>query len=143
LELLPDDFLSGKAKAGRVVKMAVLPFAYRDAAHTSACDLCPDRLVMDRTSEDASKLVTAFFYESLARYPRMQLVPYERVRELAGADMRETVTRVAEAEGVDVVVVGAVLELRDRLGDPRRPEQRGGAALYAAALELPSGRPVW
>jgi len=143
-QLWPDDGLfTGKAKPGRIVRIAVLPFAYRDAGNARTCDLCPDRLVMDKTSEDAALLVTAFFYEALAKHPRMQVVPYERIRELQGADMRETITRVSEAEDVEMVLVGAVLELRDRIGDPRSPQQRGGAAIYAAALQLPSGKPLW
>ena len=139
----PAALLRGPAKGGRITNVAVLPFAYRDDAGVHPCDLCPDTLVMDVTSADDAELVTAFFYEALTRHPRVRVLPFERVSAGRGATMRETLDALAEGEQVDAVVVGALLELRPRIGDPRSPEQRGGAAIYAALLDLPSGRPIW
>jgi len=139
---MPGDLFRSD-DSGPTRRVAVLPFAYRDAAATKTCDLCPDRVVMDLTSQDDALLATAFVYEGLARYPRIQVVPFERVRDAEGATMRETVTNLAAREELDAVIVGALLELRPRLGDPRAPTQRGGAALYVAVLDLPSGSPFW
>jgi hypothetical protein len=140
---VPRGLLGDSGTAKRAARVAVLPFAYRDASGVKPCDLCPDKLVMDVTSRDDALLATAFLYEALARHPRLQIVPYESVQAVHGETMRETLTRLSETEKLDVVVVGALLELRERLGDPRDPEQRGGAAVYAAMLDLPSGRAVW
>jgi hypothetical protein len=140
---IPRALLGEQATAKRVARIAVLPLAYRDGAGSRSCDLCPDRVVMDVTSEDDAMLLTAFMYEALARHPRLQVVPYETVASAQGGSMRATLDRLAQEQQLDAVVVGAVLELRDRIGDPRDPAQRGGAALYAALLDLPSGRPVW
>jgi len=137
---LPGDFGSDK---GPIKRVAILPFAYRAADGATPCDLCPDRVVMDVTSERDALLVTAFLYEGLARYPRIQVIPFDHVRASQGATMRETLSNLAEKEHLDAAVVGAVLELRPRLGDPREPKQRGGAAVYAALLDLPSGAPIW
>jgi hypothetical protein len=141
-QIMPDNPLGGST-VGKAARIAVLPFAYRGAGGVHACDLCPDTVVMARTSEDDALLVTAFFYEALTRHPRLQVVDFERIREVEGASMRDTLTRLAELEKLDAVIVGALLELRPRLGDPRDPEQRGGAAIYAALLDLPSGRLRW
>jgi hypothetical protein len=143
-DVLPERFFRSPAKAGgRIARVAILPFAYRDDAATHPCDLCPDKLVMDVTSAGDAQLVTAFFYEALTRHPRIQVIPYDRVQASEGGTMRETLERLADSEDVDAVVVGALLELRQRIGDPREPRQRGGAAMYAALLDLPSGRPIW
>ena len=143
-DLLPERWFGSPAKpGGRIAHVAILPFAYRDDAGTHPCDLCPDKVVMDVTSASDAQLVTAFFYEALTRHPRIQVVSYDRVKAAGGESMRETLERLAESEDVDAVVIGALLELRQRIGDPREPRQRGGAAMYAALLDLPSGRPMW
>jgi hypothetical protein len=141
-DLIPRDLLRPDDK-GPVRRIAVLPFAHRGAESSFLCDLCPDRVVMDVTSENDASLATAFLYEALTRYPRIQVLPYERVRQFQAPTMRETITKLAEQEKLDGVLVGALLELRPRLGDPRTPKQRGGAALYVALLDLPSGLPAW
>jgi len=137
---LPGDLDSDK---GPIKRIAVLPFAYRGAGGGVPCDLCPDRLVMAVTSEQDALLATAFLYEGLARHPRIQVIPYERVRQYQGATMRETLANLASKEHLDGAVVGALLEMRPRLGDPRDPKQRGGAAVYAALLDVASGEALW
>jgi hypothetical protein len=140
---VPRSLLGGGDTAKRLARVAILPLAYRDGDGVRPCDVCPDTLVMDVTSEDDALLVTAFFYEELARHPRLQIVPYETIQAAQADTMRDTLTNLAATEQVDAVVVGALLELRERLGDPRHPDQRGGASVYAALLDLPSGEPVW
>jgi hypothetical protein len=135
--------LFGSSTVKHVRHIAVLPLAYRAPDGTHTCDMCPDRLVMDVTSQQDALLVTSFFYEALLGHPRLQIIPFETVQAAAGETMQETVTRLAETEKVDAVLVGALLELRSRLGDPREPTQRGGASVYAALLDLPSGHAVW
>jgi hypothetical protein len=140
---VPSGLLGDPGTAKRTARIAVLPFAYRDGNGARQCDICPDTLVMDVTSQDDALLMTAFLYEALTRHPRLQIVPYETVQAAQGDSMRATLDHLARTENLDAVVVGALLELRDRFGDPRSPDQRAGAAVYAALLDLPSGRPVW
>jgi hypothetical protein len=141
---VPRSLLWGDGDtAKRVARIAVLPLAYRDGDGVRPCDACPDTLVMDVTSEDDALLVTAFFYEELARHPRLQVVPYDTIQAAQADTMRDTLTNLAATEQIDAVVVGALLELRERLGDPGNPDQRGGASVYAALLDLPSGEPIW
>jgi hypothetical protein len=135
--------LFGPSTAKRVRHIAVLPMAYRAADGVHPCDMCPDTIVMDMTSAEDALLVTSFFYEALLRHPRLQVIPFETVQAATGPTMRDTITRLTETEQVDAVLVGGLLELRSRLGDPRDPSQRGGASVYAALLNLPSGRAVW
>jgi len=133
----------GPGTAKHVRHIAVLPFAYRASDGVHPCDMCPDKLVMDVTSPEEALLITSFFYEALLGHPRIQIIPFETVQAAAGATMGETVERLSQTEKVDAVVVGALLELRERLGDPRSPSQRGGASVYAALVNLPSGHAAW
>jgi len=141
-QYLPDNPFSA-ARSTPVRTIAVLPFAYRAEDGTRACDLCPDTLVMDKTSEQDALLVTAFFHEALTRHPSLTVIPNERILAARGETMEQTLAVIAAEEEIDAVVVGALLELRPRLGDPRDPYQRGGAAIYAALIDMRSGNPVW
>ncbi len=98
---------------------------------------------MDVTSADEALLVTAFFYEALAQHPSIHVVPHESVEAARGHTMRETLERLLAREQIDAVLVGALLELRPRIGDPQDPRQRAGAALYAALLDVDTGKPLW
>jgi hypothetical protein len=98
---------------------------------------------MAPTSEADAQLATAFFYEQIARYPRFTIVPEQTTERYYADTMDETITRLTEAERVDTVVVGALLEIRPRIGDPRRPERLGGASVYAAALDVGTGDASW
>ncbi len=135
--------LLGTQTAGRVRRIAVLPFAYRDASGAHPCDMCPDKLVMDTTSQEDALLVTAFFYEALLGHPRIQLIPFDTVQAAEGDTMGAKVQHLSDTEKIDGVLVGGLLEMRQRLGDPRAPSQRAGASIYAALLNLPSGHAVW
>jgi hypothetical protein len=138
-------FGGGKASgsSGQIRKIAILPFAYRDAQHIAPCSLCPDKLVMAPTSRDDALLVTAFFHEAMTTYPRFSTVPFDTVARFATEDMDETAERLWAVEGVDAVLVGALLELRPRVGDPRDPEFSAGAAVYAALVEASTKRVLW
>jgi hypothetical protein len=142
------DFISRplggrNAIAHRALRIAIVPLAYRDAASTRSCDVCPNDLVMAPTSTADAQLATAFFYEQIARYPRFTIVPEQTMERYYADTMDETITRLTEAERVDTVVVGALLEIRPRIGDPRRPERLGGASVYAAALDIETGEASW
>jgi len=137
-------YLGGEEQTREIRRIAILPFAYRGDDGGRPCDLCPRDVEMKPTSKDDADLVTAFFYEQATRYPRLTILPYDRVEQLSGATMRETVAQISVLEKVDAVLVGAVIELRDRGGDdPLHPTHPAGVAVYAALLELPSGTPVW
>lgn len=129
--------------AGAIRRIAIIPFAYRDGASIYPCTLCPDRVVMADTSRDDALLVTAFFHEALTTYPRFSILPYDRVERFATDDMDETRERLFAVEGIDAVLVGALMELRARTGDPREPEAKGGAAVYAALVDASTGQALW
>ena len=126
-----------------VRRIAILPFAYRDAERTVRCSICPDKLIMAKTSQDQAMLVTAFFHEALTTYPSLSILPFETVERFRTDDMSETADRLYAVEGIDAVLVGALLELRPRRGDPREPTSRAGAALYAALVEPLTRRVLW
>ena len=140
---LPENPFVSPEVPGDIKRIAVLPFAYRDESGIRPCTLCPNPLVMAQTSEDDALLVTAFFYEALTRHPRFEVVPYETVDRFAGDTMSQTLERLQVMESVDAVLVGALLELRPRVGDPQNPEEAGGAAVYAALIDANSGRSLW
>lgn len=128
---------------GAAHTIAVLPFAYRTDDYRTECDMCPHGLVMAKTSERDARLVTALFYEALNNYPRFRIIPYRTVERHQHATMEDTVASLHDAQPFDVAVVGALLEVRDRIGDPRAPYRLGGASVYAAALAMPGGEPIW
>jgi len=136
-------FFGRNTDALPVRQIAVLPFAYRGPESRSDCDICPNPLLMSKTSPGDALLVTAFFYEALQRYPRFDVLPYDTVRRFESETMDETVARITEEHRLDAVIVGALLEMRPRRGDPQKPSLTGGASIYAAALDVSTGEPVW
>jgi hypothetical protein len=140
---LPDNPFVSPEVPGRIRRIAVLPFAYRDAQGTVPCTLCPNPVVMAPTSEDDALLVTAFFYEALTRHPRFQVVPPDIVARFMGDTMEETTERLEVMESVDAVLVGALLELRPRVGSPQDPTDPGGAALYVALIDAETKTQLW
>jgi hypothetical protein len=137
-------YLGGEEQSREIRRIAILPFAYRSDDDGRPCDLCPRHVDMKPTSKEDADLVTGFFYEQATRYPRLTILPYERVEQLQGATMRETLAQIDAVEKIDAVLVGAVIEFRDRGGeDPLSPTHPAGVAVYAALLEIPSGAPVW
>ncbi len=133
----------GGGEHGRTLSIAILPFAYRDASGGLPCELCPDRLVMAPTSRDEALLVTAFFYEALESHPRFTVLPEETVSLFFDGSLAHTADRLRAEKGVEAVLVGGLLELRQRIGDPRAPDRRAGAAVYAALIGLNDGEILW
>ena len=140
---LPDNPFISPEVPGRIRRVAVLPFAYRDEHGTVPCSMCPNPVVMAPTSEGDALLVTAFFYEALTRHPRFQVVPPDVVARFMADTMEETTERLEVMESVDAVLVGALLELRPRLGSPQAPSEAGGAAIYVALIDAKTKAPLW
>ena len=68
---------------------------------------------------------------------------YDTVERYWADTMDAMVAQLTEAQALDAIIVGALLEVRERLGDPRQPERLGGVSIYVAALQVPTGRPLW
>jgi hypothetical protein len=140
---LPDNPFVSPEVPGRIRRVAVLPFAYRDEQGTVPCSMCPNPVVMAPTSEDDALLVTAFFYEAMTRHPRFQVVPPDIVARFMADTMEETTERLEVMESVDAVLIGALLELRPRLGSPQEPSEAGGAAIYVALIDAKTKAQLW
>ena len=140
---LPDNPFISPEVPGRIRRIAVLPFAYRDEQGTVPCSMCPNPVVMAPTSEDDSLLVTAFFYEALTRHPRFQVVPPDIVARFMADTMEETTERLEVMQNIDAVLIGALLELRPRVGSPQDPTEPGGAAIYVALVDAKTKVQVW
>jgi hypothetical protein len=95
------------------------------------------------TSEEDALLVTAFFHEALTTYPVLTVLSSESVERFRTEDMAESVDRIFAVEAVDAVLIGALMELRPREGDPRTPTSPAGAAIYAALVEPMTIRVLW
>ena len=140
---LPDNPFVSPEVPGRIRRIAVLPFSYRDEYGTVPCTMCPNPVVMASTSEDDALLVTAFFYEALTRHPRFQVVPPDIVARFMADTMEETTERLEVMQGIDAVLVGALLELRPRVGSPLDPSEPGGAAIYVALIDARTKAQLW
>lgn len=140
---LPDNPFLSPEVPGRIRRIAVLPFAYRDELGAVPCTMCPNPVILAPTSEDDALLVTAFFYEALTRHPRFEVVPSQTVARFMGESMEETTDRLEVMQSIDAVLVGALLELRPRLGNPQKPEDPGGAAVYVALIDARTRRQLW
>jgi len=140
---LPDNPFVSPEVPGRIRRIAVLPFAYRDEHGTVPCTMCPNPVVMAPTSEDDALLVTAFFYEALTRHPRFQVVPPDIVARFMADSMEETTERLEVMQNIDAVLIGALLELRPRLGSPQSPTEPGGAAIYVALIDAKTKAQLW
>jgi hypothetical protein len=140
---LPENPFVSPEVPSDIQKIAVLPFAFRDEVGIHPCTLCPNAVIMAPTSADDATLVTGFFYEALTRHPRFEVVPFDIVDRFIGDTMQQTVDRLQVMEDIDAVLVGALLELRPRIGDPQDPAEAGGAAVYAALLDARSGKQLW
>lgn len=138
-----STLFGGDENKRKIRRVAILPFGYRAVGENVACSLCPDKLVMAETSHSEAMLVTAFFHEALTTYPGLSILPFETVERFQGTTMSETMDRLYAMEEIDAVLVGALMELRPREGDPRTPTSAGGAAVYAALVEPLTERVLW
>jgi hypothetical protein len=138
-----STLFGGGDEKPKIRRVAILPFGYRTPGENVACTLCPDTLVMANTSHDDAMLVTAFFHEAMTTYPGLSILPFETVERFQGTTMSETMDRLYAMEEIDAVLVGALMELRPREGDPRTPTAPAGAAVYAALVEPLTERVLW
>ncbi|MFT5042736.1 MAG: hypothetical protein ACI8TX_003729, partial [Hyphomicrobiaceae bacterium] len=131
---LPSLGLAGVPEELPPVRLAILPAAYAGATDGRACELCPADLTLTPSGNaDHALLVTAFFYEQLARHPRFRIVDHTITDQLAADGMPGAVAELKARDLADAVVVAAVVELRERLGSAKNPEQSAGLNLYAMA----------
>ncbi|TFH21599.1 MAG: hypothetical protein E4H03_10270 [Myxococcales bacterium] len=139
------SFLRGKSDTTPVPvrTIVILPLAYRAEDSRRDCDVCPNPLLMSETSAESALLVTAFFYEALSRHPRFDVVPYETVSRYQAETMDAMLADLTADRKLDAVLVGGLLEMRPREGDPRTPTKTGGASIYAAVLDVGTGETVW
>jgi len=137
------DFLA-RERAGRIKRIAVLPFAYRGGdGEGLECTMCPEPIDMKPTSRSDAELATAFYYEALTRHPRFEVVSFERAAQLGAETAEEMAARLREGDSVDAFVVGALIELRPRFGDPSAPQSRAAATFYVALVDSRSGERLW
>ncbi len=124
-------------------RIAIIPFAYRGPNDSVVCTVCPDVGEVQETSREDALLVTAFFHEALTTYPRLSILPFEAVDRLLVPDMAESLERLQVAEDIDAVLVGTLVGLRPREGDPRNPSARGGASIYVALVDPLTENVLW
>jgi hypothetical protein len=123
-----STLFGGEENKREIRRIAILPFAFRDAERTVPCTLCPDKLVLAETSEEDALLVTAFFHEALTTYPVLTVLSSESVERFRTEDMAESVDRIFAVEAVDAVLIGALMELRP--------------VTFQRASEIISGEPI-
>jgi hypothetical protein len=126
-----------------VRKIAIVPFAFESAVTSRPCDLCPEPVEMSETSRTSAILTTAFFFEELTHYPRFDTVEVRRINTLVDYSMADALELFRVMDGIDAVFIGAVVDLREREGDPNKPTRAAGATLYAALLDAHSGGVLW
>lgn len=129
-------------------RIAVLPVAYVDAAgEGQPCDLCPADLKMKPTSRLPARLITGFLYEKIARHPRLLFPTPETVDKFMAASpthsLRQLAASLAAAGKADYAVVGALQDLRQRVGPDDDPTTPAGVTLYAALIEAKTGKILW
>ncbi len=131
-----------RAKTG-LRKIAILPVAYSAGGAGYTCELCPASVTMQPTGAEAARLVSAFFYENMARHPRFLTVRYETVAAVASKGMRAAAADLASRGKADAVLVAALVALRARVGDDETPERPAGAVLFASLVDARSGAVLW
>ncbi len=136
------DWWGGEETLG-IRRIAILPMAFADPAGGRSCDLCPADLALEPTTAAQARLVTGFFYEAMARHPRYQVMPDREVAQLDGLSMRAASQKLAAEDRVDAVLVGALVDLREREGRVAQPTQPAGAAIHSILVDVQTGEPVW
>ena len=139
----PEASPDAVAEKGGLRKIAILPVAYVGEGGGYACDLCPESVKMQQTSAQAARLTTAFFYENVARHPRLLTARYETVAAAASKGMRAGATELAARGQADAVLIAALVALRPRVGNDHNPEHPAGAALFASLVDARSGAVLW
>jgi len=129
---LPVDLVGGR---GKVIAIAVLPAAWTDGKTSNSCELCPDAVVLKSVTGADAELVTAFFYEALARHPAYHALDRDSVSPRKGESKRQLAERLAARGEVDVFLVPALAETVPRVGTARTATVSGEATVYAALLD--------
>jgi hypothetical protein len=131
----------------RLRKVAVLPMAYIDASGGQPCDLCPAEVQMKPTSPSSARLITGFIYEAIASHPRLLFPTPETVDKAVAAapahSLRQTAAQLAAAGRAELVIVSALVELRQRVGPDDAPTTPAGITLYVALVNASSGEIQW
>jgi len=130
-EELSMDQVDGR---GGVVTIAVLPAAWTDGKTSNSCELCPDAVVLKSVAGADAELVTAFFYEALARHPGYRALDRDSVSARKGESKQQLVKRLAARGEVDAFLVPALAETVPRVGTARTATVSGEATVYAALL---------
>lgn len=128
-------------------KIAILPVAWTDGTNGQPCDLCPASVVMKPTDLLSSRLATGFIYEQVATHPRFLFPPHsviEKTMEQApDRSMKAAAAALAASNRADYVIVAALVELRQRVGDDDKPEQPAGVEMYAALIDTHTFATLW
>ncbi len=139
--------VSEEVEGSSLRKVAILPVAWTDGTNGQACDLCPASVAMKPTDAVSARLLTGFVYEAVARHPRFLFPPHSAVEksleQAPGRSMRQAMAQLAANGRADYVIVAALVELRQRVGDNENPETPAGVAMYAALVEAKTGETLW
>lgn len=139
--LLPDF---GGTEQVDPVRLVIFPAAHDGPDGTVPCDLCPaDLEVVSGTTKEQATLVTAFFYEQIARHPRFSVLDHFESERLAAGGMRSALAEVAARDLADAAIVVSVLEFRERVGNGRNPETPAGLKLFASLVPAAGGEAIW
>ncbi len=130
-EELSMDLVDGREG---VVAIAVLPAAWSDGKTSNSCELCPDALVLKPVAGGDAELVTAFFYEALARHPAYRTLSRNSVSSRKGESKQQLVERLVAQGEIDFFLVPALAETVQRVGTARTATVSGEATVYAALL---------
>ncbi|MEO2136527.1 MAG: hypothetical protein ABGY28_03600, partial [bacterium] len=101
-EELSMDLVDGREG---VVAIAVLPAAWSDGKTSNSCELCPDALVLKPVAGGDAELVTAFFYEALARHPAYRTLSRNSVSSRKGESKQQLVERLVAQGEIDFFLV--------------------------------------
>jgi len=130
-----------------LIRIAILPVAWRGDSGGQPCDLCSPPVEMKPTSEHSARLAAGFIYEAIARHPRFLFPTPETVdqamRATADHSQRAAASSLAASGRADYVVVVALIELRQRVGPDDHPEKAAGVAMFASLVDPKSGKVVW
>lgn len=139
-EELSMDLVDGR---GGVIAIAVLPAAWTDGKTSNSCELCPDAVLLKTVAGADAELVTAFFYEALARHPGYRALNRNSVSPRKGESKQQLVERLAARGEADVFLVPALAETVPRVGTARTATVSGEATVYAALLDAEGLKRRW
>jgi hypothetical protein len=143
----PSTSTAVEVEGSSLRKVAILPIAWTDGTSGQPCDLCPPSVALKPTDAVSARLATGFIYEAVARHPRFLFPPHAAVEKTVeatpGRSMRQAMATLSSGGRSDYVIVAALIELRQRVGDNQDPETPAGATMYAALIDARSGETLW